>query len=111
VAAVGLTRLDAEAAGLDVAVAGMDLAQTARAAADGTEIGRLQLVADKGGNVLVGAAAIGPHVDEWIGEVALAIRAGVPLEVLADVVHAFPTYSEAYEPPMRVLVTELVHAI
>jgi hypothetical protein len=27
----------------------------------------------------------------------LAIRAEVPLQVLADVVHAFPTYAAAYE--------------
>jgi dihydrolipoamide dehydrogenase len=107
-AAVGLTRAAAETAGIDVAVAGMDLAETARAGADGTEIGRLQLVADKARGVLVGAAAIGPHVDEWIGEIALAIRAEVGLELLADVVHSFPTYSEAYEPPMRVLAGKLV---
>jgi hypothetical protein len=85
VAAVGLTRSAAETAGLDVVAAGMDLVETARAGADGTEIGRLQLVADKTRGVLVGAAAIGPHVDEWIGEMSLAIRAEVALELLADV--------------------------
>ena len=42
------------------------------------------------------AAAIGAHADEWIGEAVLAVRAGVPLSVLVDVVHPFPTFSEAY---------------
>lgn len=108
VAAVGMTRVAAETAGMNLATAGMDLAATACAGSDGTEIGRLQLVADKARGVLVGAAAIGPGVDEWIGEAALAIRAEVPLEILADIVHSFPTYSEACEPPLRVLAAKLV---
>ena len=70
----------------------------------GEKTGMLLLVADRRDRILLGAAAIGSHVEEIIGEAALAIRARVPLEVLADLVHPFPTYSEAYEPPFRELV-------
>ena len=86
-----------------MAVATFPLGQTARAFVRGDETGLLVLIADKRERVLLGAAAIGSHVEEAIGEAALAIRARVPLEVLADVVHPFPTYSEAYEPPFREL--------
>lgn len=97
VAAVGLTEHEARTAGYRVATAEMALKETARAAADGTADGHLLLVADSERRVLLGASAIGPHAPEWIGEAALAIRAAVPIAVLADLVHPFPTYSEVYD--------------
>jgi pyruvate/2-oxoglutarate dehydrogenase complex dihydrolipoamide dehydrogenase (E3) component len=100
---VGLTSTAASLQGYDVAVATFPLGHTARAFVTGTKTGVLLLVADRKERVLLGAGAIGPHVEELIGEAALAIRARIPLDVLADLVHPFPTYSEAYEPPFREL--------
>jgi dihydrolipoamide dehydrogenase len=109
VAAVGMTRAAAESAGIGVVVAGLDLAETARALTDGAEAaGRLQLLGDRRRQRLLGAAIIGPGADEWIGEAALAIRAEVPLELLADVVHPFPTYSEAYERALQELIDQSI---
>lgn len=101
VAAVGQTAGEAEAAGVRVAVEGMAATETARASTDGTRRGELRLVADADAGLLVGAAAVGPAADELIGEATLAIRARIPLAVFADVVHAFPTHGECYEPPLR----------
>lgn len=101
VAAVGLTRTQAEEAGGEVVTATFDPADTARAASDDDAGGVVVLVADRARGVLVGASIVGPHADEWLGQLTLAVRAAVPLAVLADVVQAFPTYSEAFIPALR----------
>lgn len=99
---VGLTPEAARQAGVRLLVEGMDVGDTARAAAAGGT-GRVELYADADAGVLVGAAAIGTRADEWMAEMVLAIRARVPLAVLADTVHAFPTYAEALQPPLQAL--------
>ena len=74
---------------------------------DGTPGGVLILVADRARELLAGAAAVGPGADEWISEAGVAIRASVPLRMLADVVHPFPTFAQSYEVPLRDLVAQL----
>lgn len=109
VAAVGSTRAQAGEAGIDVVIATFDPADTARAASDdgGAAPGVVVLVADRDRGLLVGASIVGPHADEWLGQLTLAVRAAVPLALLADVVQAFPTYSEALTPPLRELAERL----
>ena len=84
-----------------------DLEQTARAAVERPGPGRVRLYADPGTRRLAGAALVGRDADEWGGELTLAIRAGVTVDVLADVVHAFPTFAEVLEPPYIDLAEQL----
>jgi pyruvate/2-oxoglutarate dehydrogenase complex dihydrolipoamide dehydrogenase (E3) component len=105
--AVGLSPSSAGAQSVDLLTAGYDLASTARAAVEDDDRGRVELYADRARGVLVGAAAVGPYAEEWMSEIALAIRAETPLSVLTDVVHAFPTYGEAIEVPLRELAERL----
>jgi dihydrolipoamide dehydrogenase len=79
------------------------LGDTARARLGQDDLGCLELYADAGSGVLVGAVAVGPDAASWMGEVTLAIRAKIPVAILADVVHAFPTYGEALETALREL--------
>ena len=78
-----------------------DLGDTSRGRLGQDEPGRLELYSN--GEVLVGAVAVGPDAAGWMAEVTLAIRAKIPVAVLADVVHAFPTYGEALESALREL--------
>jgi len=65
--------------------------------------GHVELYADEESGILVGAAAIGPGTADWMAEVTLAIRAKVPIAVLADVVHASEAHGSALEAPLRTL--------
>ena len=56
--------------------------------------GFLTLLSD--GERLTGAYALGPEAGEWLQQATLAIRAGVPLELLRDTIQPFPTFSEIY---------------
>ncbi|QFG24999.1 NAD(P)/FAD-dependent oxidoreductase [Actinomadura sp. WMMB 499] len=105
--AVGITPGQAAELGIDLDIAGYDLAATARAAVEADDRGRVELYADRSRGLLIGAAAAGLHAEEWMSEIALAIRAETPLSLLADVVHAFPTYGESLEAPLRELAGRL----
>ena len=57
--------------------------------------GFVKLFADKKRGVLVGAVVVGPEAGEWMGQLTLAIRAEVPVDLLRDTIQPFPTFSEA----------------
>ena len=91
VAAVGDT------SGQDAVVAKWDLTKVSRT---GTfqkpkRPGFVKLFADPERKVLVGAVLVGPEAGEWMGQLTLAIRAEVPVDVLRDTIQPFPTFSEA----------------
>ena len=54
----------------------------------------LKVFADPSERVLVGAVAVGPEAGEWLGQLTLAIRARVPIDVVADSIQPYPTFSE-----------------
>ncbi|MDD9207179.1 NAD(P)/FAD-dependent oxidoreductase [Georgenia sp. 10Sc9-8] len=105
IAAVGLTRSQADEHGLTTREVRLDLTeQLARPWTYEQEPrGELGLLLDTERDVLVGAWAVAPQAGEWIHQAALAIRAAVPREVLLDQVAQFPTYSEGYQNALEAL--------
>jgi len=57
--------------------------------------GFVKLAADRERRVLVGAVAVGPEAGEWLGQLTLAVRAEVPVDILLDTIQPYPTFSEA----------------
>ena len=57
--------------------------------------GLVKVFADPDLGVLVGAVAVGPEAGEWLGQLSLAVRAEVPIDVLRDTIQPYPTFSEA----------------
>lgn len=90
-----------EPARAGLSVARVPLSDTVRGRLGRDDLGRLELYAADG--VLAGAVAVGPDAAAWMAEVTLAIRAKIPVTVLADVVHAYPTYGEALQAAFRQL--------
>jgi pyruvate/2-oxoglutarate dehydrogenase complex dihydrolipoamide dehydrogenase (E3) component len=70
--------------------------------------GFLTLLSD--GERLTGAYALGPEAGEWLQQATLAIRALVPLDVLADTIQPFPTFSEIYVAALKALRGEIAAA-
>jgi pyruvate/2-oxoglutarate dehydrogenase complex dihydrolipoamide dehydrogenase (E3) component len=94
--AVGLTVEEARAAGIDALELSQDFATTARGLTLEAMRGHVTVVVDRQRHVLAGAFAACPGAAELIHEAALAIKVGVPLAVLADTIHAFPTAARAF---------------
>jgi len=86
---------------------------TARAAAHERpkRPGFLTVYADPAERVLVGAVAVGPEACEWIGQVNLAIKARISVDLLRDTIQAYPTFSEAIFFAVRDLPIESAGAV
>jgi pyruvate/2-oxoglutarate dehydrogenase complex dihydrolipoamide dehydrogenase (E3) component len=68
--------------------------------------GFMTLLSD--GKRLTGAYALGPDAGEWLQQATLAIRARVPLDVLADTIQPFPSFSGIYDSAVIALRMEVM---
>ncbi|MGZ6271810.1 MAG: dihydrolipoyl dehydrogenase family protein [Candidatus Limnocylindrales bacterium] len=88
----GLTLEQAREAGHDAVEFHQPFATTSKGYVSEMDVGHVTIVVDRQERTLIGAAIAGPPgSSEAIHEAVLAVKAGVPLAVLADTIHAFPT--------------------
>jgi dihydrolipoamide dehydrogenase len=101
-ASVGLLVEQAKERGIDAVEYTVEIGTSAKGYTAEVD-GHCTIVVDRAERQLVGAFLAGPAASELIHECVLAIRARVPLGVLADTIHAFPTVA-------RVLGTAFIEA-
>ncbi len=94
IASVGLKEKEAKEQGIDVSVGRFPYAASGKALGMGETEGFVQILADKGTDVVLGASIVGGHATDIIGEVALAVKAGLKAADIIDTVHAHPTLPE-----------------
>ncbi|MFB6962786.1 FAD-dependent oxidoreductase [Streptomyces sp. NPDC056309] len=97
VAEVGLTPRRALNEGVAIDAYRLDLDKVARAFIDGEEEGFGAIYTRSGSSEIAGATLVAAHAGEMITELTLAIMNQVPLEVLAETVHCYPTQAQVFQ--------------
>ena len=95
IAHVGLSEREAAARGIAIESFVRPLAEVDRAIVDGETEGFVKVHVAKGSDRIVGGSIVSAHAGELIGELTLAIVGRIGLSTLANVIHPYPTQSEA----------------
>lgn len=103
VATVGIDEKQAEAHGVDLAVASYPFDDHGKSIVMGETHGFVKLLADRATGKLVGGAVVGPHASELIHEIVVALAAGLTPSQFAAIPHYHPTLSEIWTYPAEEL--------
>lgn len=94
-AQVGLNQAEAEGRGIRVRTFMQDLANVDRSIIDGETAGFVKVHIGERDDRILGATMVAAHAGEMINEFTIAIKHGIKLGALADVIHPYPTQAEA----------------
>ncbi|RUU07681.1 FAD-containing oxidoreductase, partial [Mesorhizobium sp. M7A.T.Ca.TU.009.01.3.2] len=94
IAHVGLYPAEARQNGIPVKTYTVLMHDVVRAVMDGEEEGFVKIHVREGSDRILGATVIASHAGEMINAVSLAIKSGMGLRALADVIHPFPTQAQ-----------------
>lgn len=94
VASVGTTEETAKAYGLKIKVGLAATAGLGRANTSNDFDGFVKIITDKKERI-IGASIVAPRAGEMIHELVLAVKLRIKAKIIADLIHAYPTFSEA----------------
>jgi len=95
IAHVGWTEAEARERGQDVATFTVPLAEVDRAVLEGGTEGFARLHLERRRGRILGATLVARHAGETIGEVVLAMTAGLGIDALGRTIHPYPTVADA----------------
>ena len=105
---VGMTESQAKSAGIEYRVARYNYAADARAQIAGRDSGQLKILYEAENHKVIGVHALVEGADDLMGEAAVAVRAGLPLEVIAGSIHPHPTLTESFAVAARVALAKKI---
>ncbi|MEW6116201.1 MAG: dihydrolipoyl dehydrogenase [Nitrospirota bacterium] len=94
IGSVGLREHQAAEQGLNIRIGRFQFRALGKAHAMGEIAGMIKIIADAVTDQVLGVHIIGPHASDLIHEGALAMKAGLTSQAVADMIHAHPTLSE-----------------
>ncbi len=106
IGAIGCTEERAVKEGLDFGVGKFPMAACGRARTIGETDGFTKLVFDKSTGRVLGAAVIGPHATEIIGELGYIVTTGGTLKDIKRTIHGHPTVTETIKEAAHVALGE-----
>lgn len=110
IASAGLREFQAEERGLRVKTGHFPFRAIGKAHAIGEIAGIIKVVADADTEKVIGVHIIGPHASDLVHEGALAIRAGLTVREVGEMIHAHPTLSEGLREAMEDAIGISIHA-
>jgi len=95
IAHVGMYAHEAEQKGIKVGTLVQELAEADRAVLDGETDGFVKIHVQAGSDKILGATIVASHAGDLISEVTTAMKAGLGLGGIANVIHPYPTQAAA----------------
>ncbi len=94
IGSVGLREHQAKDKGINIKTGHFQFRGLGKAHAMGEISGMIKIIAHAHTDKVLGVHIIGPHASDLVHEGALAIKAGLTVKELADMIHAHPTLAE-----------------
>ena len=92
---VGLSETEASNQGVSYDTFVTQFSELDRAVADSEEEGFVKVLVAKGTDRILGATIVASHAGDMISEITLAMIGGLGLKTISQVIHPYPTQSEA----------------